>query len=66
MSAYDTTIAQMACHYALKHVQREIRKARLLSFINRFRRRLLVLEEHQAILLRREPRLGEGARRRVA
>ena len=59
MSTADTTIAQMAYGYALKHVRREIRKARMLQFITRFHRRLIVLKEHEAILMAREPKLGK-------
>ncbi len=59
MSAFDSTLAQLAYAYALKHVKREIRKARLLSFIPSNRRLVVVLEEHQAILERREQHLGK-------
>ena len=59
MSEYGTTIARLANSYALKHVRREIRKARMLQFITRFHRRLIVLVEHEAILMAREPKLGK-------
>ena len=58
MSAFDSTLAQLAYAYALKHVKREIRKARLLSFIPSNRRLVVVLEEHRAMLERREQHLG--------
>jgi hypothetical protein len=63
MSAFDTSLAQLAYAYALKHVKREIRRARLLSFIPSNRRLLVVLEDHKAMLERREQHLGK---RRVA
>ena len=63
MSSYDSTIALLANSYALKHVRREIRKARMLSFITRFHRRLIVLREHESILLAREPKLGKRKER---
>ena len=63
MSSYDSTTAMMANSYALKHVRREIRKARMLSFITRFHRRLIVLVEHEQILMAREPKLGKRKER---
>lgn len=66
MSAYHNTIAWMANHYALKHLEREIRLERVLATFSRKHRRILAILKEQEILLRdREPRLGEGARRKV-
>ncbi len=62
MSAYDTTVAQMANRYAIKHVQREIRLERILATFSRKHRRILtVLQEQESILRERESRLGRRA-----
>jgi hypothetical protein len=60
MSHTDTSIALMVNRHALFGVNIKI----ALAWVSANKDRLKALREHKAIIIRRESRLGEGARKR--
>ena len=60
-----TTLASLCNRLALKQVRREILIHRALAWIPKFNRQLDTLREWERLIVEREPRLGEGSRKRL-